>query len=148
MTRLRVFLLLLCFPLYGFYGFGTPLPIFSEYRSDFNPHEIECVETTMRGIAEPWEFRVFEFDRKGRKFVTDGVAAFGMQYYFDDPKRNKSYIVMDATNAGFGVILSVIILDLEAISHDELNRLAGDVVSALRAECGIALEEYISPRGQ
>ena len=92
--------------------------------------DIDEIEKVMRRIAETKQLELFEKDREGMAFLTQGNPALFVGLKFNDE------VIVSVTNAGVGTILVVRATDLGDLPLPELERLTHDVISEL-GELGI-----------
>lgn len=103
------------------------------YRSPFDPSMVTDVESYMRKASKNWNFELFEKDKKEMKAVTDGQEAFYLAFY------HKDKAILDISNVGVGVVLTLALFDHGDMPIAELERLANEVRSGLKSKFGIQL---------
>ena len=122
------------------YGGESTRPTY-HYRASFDPAMVDGVEKFMRGVAKRWEFRLFEKDRKGSKFITRGMEAFFIALFLKSDPENEW--ILDISNAGAGTILTLGLYEHEDMPLSELQELDNEVRTGLRERFGIELVPYV-----
>ena len=114
-----------------------------QYRTAFDPAMVDGVEEFMKDVAKRWELRLFEDNRKGMKFLTQGQEAFYIALFLKlDPKNNW---ILSMTNGGAGTILILHLYEHEDMPLAELQRLDEEVRFGLKEKFGIELLPYTEP---
>ena len=113
------------------------------YRAPFDPAMVDGVVEFMRGVAKRWEFRLFEKDRKGAKFISRGMEAFFILLFLKRDPDGKW--ILDISNVGVGTNLSLALYEHEDMPLSELQRLDNEVRTGLEQKFGVELAPYVEP---
>ena len=103
------------------------------YKAQFDPSMVAEVESFVRDISVKWQLELFEKDREQMKFLTQYREAFFISLYFECDA------ILAIMNVGVGNVLTLSLHDYGNLPVEQLERLANEVRSGLRAQLNIDL---------
>lgn len=134
MLRQIFFALLMLFCVTGCGESEVVKPVL-KYQADFDPSDVDQVESFIKSVAKRWDLRVYEKDRKQMSVLTQGEDAFFMALYLN------SNSILDISNVGMGKVLTLGVFDYGEMPLEELHALADEITSGLSQKFGIELKQ-------
>lgn len=105
------------------------------YRASFDITDANKIETYAKELANARGFRVFEKSREEMKGITNGKEAFFIAFY-----NGGKLPIFTISNAGTGIVLSIMISINDDFKIDDANELAARVKEDLKCKFNINLE--------
>jgi hypothetical protein len=115
-------------------------PVLS-YQANFDPSDVDQIESFIKSVAKRWDLRVYEKDRKQMSVLTQGEDAFFIALYLNGNS------ILDISNVGMGKVLTMGVFDYDEMPLEKLHALAHEITAGLSQKFGIEFKQQSKQSG-